>query len=178
MEEIWRDIKGYEGLYKVSNYGRFFGIKKKRIKTLSCGDKGYYYVELWKNNIRQTFRVNRVVYETFIGSIPYNYEVNHIDEDKSNNSVWNLNLLTAKDNANWGTRNERMIDTRNKNKSLNSEKAVLQYTKDGQFVAEYKSLIEAERQTKIKWTNISRVCRGVCGHKTAGGYIWKYKEVA
>lgn len=129
--EIWRDIKGYEGLYQVSNLGRIkricdsitIGIYGQIIvrhrNNIIKGFKGkrqndYWRVYLYKNGKRKKYTVHILVYTSFFGEIPDGYQVNHIDENKDNNSIFNLNLLTPKENCNWGTRNERIIKTKKK----------------------------------------------------------------
>lgn len=116
MKEIWRDIKGYEGLYKVSNYGRIKSLerkdclgrsKKEKILKLSEDKDGYLLITLHKNKKVKTFKVHRLVAETFVPN-PNNYPIiNHKDENKINNHVSNLEWCTVKYNNNYGTRNER-----------------------------------------------------------------------
>ena len=127
--EIWRDIKDYEGLYQVSNLGRIkricdsitigmYGqIIVRHRNNIIKGFKGkrqndYWRVYLYKNGSRKKHLVHVLVYETFFGDIPEGMQVNHKDENKDNNSAFNLNLLTPKENCNWGTRNERITKTK------------------------------------------------------------------
>lgn len=173
MEEIWRDIKGYEGLYQVSNLGNVKSLcynktkisKLLRIYKNSNNDSGYYRTSLNKNGIRKHFYVHRLVGEAFIPN-PNNLPcVNHIDEDKSNNCVENLEWCSIKYNVNYGTRNEKAAQY--------FRKPVLQYTKEGEFVKEWKSIKEAENSIGIR-TGISCCIRGKS--KTSGGFVWKLKE--
>lgn len=104
----------YEGLYEVSNFGRvrslcYRGYKRKVPKIL-CGlerKDGYLQIGLWKNRKYKTLRIHRLVVEAFIGPIPKGYEINHIDEDKKNNCLSNLEIVTRRQNMNHGTRNAR-----------------------------------------------------------------------
>lgn len=180
MDEIWLPLKGYEGLYAISNFGRLYSYPRHHCKGGFIGhlnkETGYIMTKVSKNGYKFACGLHYLVYTTFIGSVPKGYYVNHIDENKENNSVWNLNLLTPKENSDFGTRNERIIETRNKNKSYTSEKAVLQYTIDMELVAEYKSTMEAERKTGFDNANIGRCCNGK--QKQHKGYVWKWKEVA
>lgn len=177
--EIWVKIpiKKYENNYEISNCGRvkslprleknrcsFFMTKEKYLKPQKLS-KGYLGVRLYKHGEGETLKIHRLVYEAFIGKIPKDYDVNHIDEDKTNNAVWNLNLMTKEENNAYGTRNERIIKK--------CGKPVVQYTLDGEFVAEYATLKDAERKTNIKSSNIANVCNHK--NKTAGGYVWKWK---
>lgn len=176
MEEIWRPIYGFKDNYLVSNYGNVKSLNYNRTgkeKILKQFENTFGYMQVTLGKGKQPL-VAILVYETFVGPIPKGMQVNHIDENKHNNALWNLNLMTPKENSNWGTRSERMLETRNKNKGRWAEKTVLQYTIDGKFVNEYKSVAEAQRKTGIN--NISSCCLGKL--KSAGGYIWKYKEVA
>lgn len=128
-EEIWKDIKGYEGLYQVSNLGRVKRIgdsvtigmygqtivrhRNQIIKPFKGKRQNdYWRVTLCKDGIPKRFTIHHLVYMTFVGNIPDGMQVNHIDEDKDNNSVDNLNLMTAKENCNWGTRIERILITK------------------------------------------------------------------
>ena len=111
MEE-WKYIEGYEGLYQVSNYGRvrsLFYRKKNQVQLLKLRKvtKGYLQVALWKNRKRKDFMVHKLVAEAFIPN-PNNYpQINHKDEDKTNNCVENLEWCTNEYNHNYGTRNIR-----------------------------------------------------------------------
>lgn len=178
MEEIWKPIEGYGNSYEASNYGNVKSLNynktgKEQILKQFENTGGYMQVFLGKGNEPL---VSVLIYETFIGPIPKGMQVNHIDENKRNNAVWNLNLMTAKENANWGTRNDRMLKARNKTSERWAEKVVEQYTKDGQLVKEYKSVAEVVRVNNFSQGNISNCCNGKL--KSAYGYVWKYKEVA
>ena len=106
--EYWKDIKGYEGLYQVSNLGR---IRKENKIISPWTQLGYKIVVLWKNKKCKKFRVHRLVAEAFILN-PNNYtQVNHKDEDKSNNSVENLEWCTQKYNNSYGNRTLKMLET-------------------------------------------------------------------
>ncbi len=176
MLEIWRDVKGYEGLYQVSNLGRVRNSRTGKIIKPYKIKGGYLQLLLCKNGTVKHCLVHRLVAMTFPDLVdwtedakgkPFNVlQVNHKDEfDKANNCVDNLEWCTAKYNINYGTFQFR--------KAISKSKPVLQYTLDGQFVAEYPSAMEAERQTGISHTKICMVCQGK--RNKAGGYIWKYK---
>lgn len=166
-KEIFREIDGFPD-YEVSNLGRVCSFKGKYPKILkprknSCG---YLYVILYTGGkgVRKT--IHRLVAEAFVPNPENKPEVNHIDEDKKNNVAENLEWVTRRENNNHGTRNRRMAEAQGK--------AVVQYTTEGVFLAEYPSIKEAGRVTGINKSHICQVCRGK--EKTAGGYIWCYEE--
>ena len=117
---MWKSVKGYDGIYSVNEDGiikREEHIAKNkngymRIKERVCTQRrsyhGYMRVDLSKNGKAKRYYVHRIVYEAFMGNIPKGYEINHIDENKSNNNISNLELCTHIQNTNYGTRNERI----------------------------------------------------------------------
>ena len=168
IEEIWRDIKGFEGIYQVSNLGRvksFYRLKEKILKP-KLAHNGYCRVGLCKNSIGKFYMIHRLVWEAFNGQIPEGLQVNHINEIKSDNRLSNLNLMTPKENMNWGTGIERRAKKRSK--------VVLQFDLNDNLVKEYPSINQVERETGFAFQNIYACCKGK--RKTAYGYIWKYKE--
>ena len=168
MDEIWRDIDGYEGLYQVSNKGRVKSLKwgKERILKPHDNGIGYLRVALRKESSLKFIIIHRLVAQAFIPNLENKPQVNHKDENKKNNCVENLEWATAKENSNHGTRNERVGDSRSK--------PILQYSKSGEFIREWKSAAEVERVLRINNSDIIACCRGK--RKSAGGFVWKYKE--
>lgn len=118
-EEIWRPVVGYEGLYEVSSYGRVRSLD--RYDNRNCFRKGelmnffygcgYLKVVFSKNGIVKKYLVHRLVAQAFIPNPDNLPQVNHKDEDKTNNMVDNLEWCTAKYNINYGTSKERRIET-------------------------------------------------------------------
>lgn len=169
MEEIWKDIPGYEGKYQVSDMGNVKSVYRSIIRKQWQSDSGYMYVGLKQNGKQKQHRVNILVYESFIGPVPEGMHINHINEDKTDNRLENLNLMTPKQNANWGTRNDRISSAKINGKM---SKAIYQYSLDGQLVNKYPSAKEAARETGFDQGFISACARGE--HETAYGYIWRY----
>lgn len=178
--EIWKDVDGYEGLYKVSNLGNVMSCERY-VKTCGGGKRlvsesvlkpfmcpgGYLEINLWKNNKMKTTMIHRLVAKAFLEN-PNNFpEVNHKDENKKNNCVDNLEWCTPKYNANYGTRNQRMVEKK-------ETKSVFMMDKSGNIIKKFDSLGEATRQTGFDISAIIRVCKGK--QKTSMGYKWAYAE--
>lgn len=96
--EGWIDIPGYEESYKINNSGDVLGLKKGKVLNL-YDNKGYKTVYLYKNKVRKYYLVHRLVYTVFIGDIPKGYEIDHIDNNRANNSLDNLQLLSPRYNS-------------------------------------------------------------------------------
>jgi hypothetical protein len=178
-EEIWKDIKGYEGLYQVSNIGRVKSLThvtirkngsnlpiRERILKPSTDKDGYLQVVLYNSGKRKTIKVHRLVCEAFHENPENKSCVNHIDENKTNNEASNLEWSTVKENCNHGTRNTRSAKTKSK--------PVGQYTLDGKLIKLWQSAYEVQRQLGFAQGYISKAARGKV--KTAYGYVWKYVE--
>ena len=164
MFEIWKSIIGYEGLYEASNFGRIRSLNYKhtgetRILKLGKSTGGYLQVNLCKNGKVKMCLIHRLVFEAFNGKIPEGYDVNHINENKTDNRLENLNLMTRKENINYGTRTERC------------SKPVYQYTLDGVLVHVWPSTRECDRNG-FNQSNVAKCCRGE--RKSHKGYIWSY----
>lgn len=169
MEE-WRDIKGYEGLYQVSNYGRVKSLNYNKTNTEKIiGSIQNYSIVTLKGKRKY---VHRLVAEAFIPN-PNNYPcVNHKDECKTNNYAENLEWCDYKYNDNYGTRNDRIRNfARNR---VDQSKIVYQYTLDGKLIAIYQSTRECGRQG-FQQSNVQRCCNGE--HKQHKGYRWSYEPL-
>lgn len=174
MSEI-KDIPGYEGLYSVDENGNIYSLRNHIILKPNKNWKGYLQYSLCKNGKRQLFLGHRLVAMTFIPNPNGLPSINHIDENKENNSVSNLEWCTHSYNKKYSTYKltehyARLAELHRAHLS----KTVIQMDKSGRTIATFKSLKEAEEQTGINLKNISRVCNGF--RKTAGGYIWKYTK--
>ena len=172
-KEVWRDIEGYEGRYQVSSMGRVKSLKradswgrtvKERILKPNVVGGGYLIVALYAGGKPKKFLVHRLVCTAFHENPENKLDVNHINENKTDNRACNLEWITRKENCNHGTRNERS--------AKNRSKPVGQYTRDGELVKIWPSAIEVERQAGFNHGNIGKAANG--NRKTAHGFIWKY----
>ena len=184
MNEVWKGIKGYEGKYQISSFGRVKSLKDKygnyreKILKQKKDDLGYYRINLYKFYKSKTFLVHRLVAEAFIEN-PNNYkEVNHRDENPSNNKVDNLEWCTAEYNVNYGTRNKRVSEKmKGRYKGSNHPKArKVQCVTTGK---KFSCIKEAAEYYSINRKCISDCCRGK--QKSAGKHpitgeklVWKY----
>lgn len=115
MEELWKDIPGYEGIYQVSNFGK---VRNNKLKVLTGSQRygGYTYVFLTKNSISKSFTIHYLVMLTFVGEKENNdIQINHKDEDPSNNRLDNLEYVTCQENCNYGNRIQRINQTKSQN---------------------------------------------------------------
>lgn len=165
---MFRDFTKYE----VFDDGRIWSYSHNKWLKPTPNRKGYLRICLYDNDgNKKSYRHHRVVYESCSQApIPEGFDVNHIDEDKTNNHMSNLNLMTHKENCNFGTRNERAAKVRINH--LVMSKQVEQYDKDGNLIQVWPSIIEIERQLGYCNGHISECCRGKL--KTYKGFIWKY----
>lgn len=187
MTEEWRDVVGYEGLYKVSNKGNVkivdrYDVRKDRwgnnikyhvkskIKKTCLNNKGYCMISLTKNNKTKTFLVHRLVAQMFVDN-PNNYtEVNHIDENKENNECNNLQWCDRKYNNNYGKQDKECRRVTSKWRM----KKVKQFDLNGNLINTFDGIRIAEEKTNIDNRNIIKCCKNKV--KTSGGYVWKYYE--
>lgn len=175
--ETWKNIKGYEGLYQVSNMGRVKSLERKvrhgrgieltikeRILKPGMDRGGYLRVGLCAGGKQKTLKVHRLVCQAFHENPDNKPHVNHLNEDKTDNRACNLEWSTAKENMNHGTHNERVAKARSK--------PVGQYTLDGELVKIWQSPCEAGKQIGLSDSHVSEVANGK--RKTAYGFIWRY----
>lgn len=160
MEE-WKDIKGYEGLYIISNKGRIAKVLHPKINK-----DGYCEQGLVKDKIKKGKRIHRLVAETFIPNPDNLPEVNHKDENKANNCVDNLEWCTHKYNTNHGTRIERISEAQRNRKDRSKPVMCIETG------IVYPSINEASRKTSANRQTIADVCNKKL--KTAGGYHWEF----
>lgn len=185
MKEIWKDVKGYEGLYQVSNLGRVksldayvnVGIKNVK-KALRKGKYlkatvnrcGYFIVELSKNGTRKTTTIHRLVASAFIDN-PHNKPcVNHIDGNKQNNYISNLEWCTHSENIKHAFDNGLKVCKYGK--EHHNHKIINQYDLNNNFIKKWYGFHEINRELGFDYRNIWACCNGK--QPTAYGYIWRY----
>lgn len=184
MEEVWKDIEGYEGKYQVSNLGRVRSLDRQELvmchgvlATMSLKGKvlkpsiicGYYHVALLDHQRRKTTKVHRLVAKAFVPGYFEGAEVNHIDENKLNNVPSNLEWCTRRYNHMYGTRTERATAH-----CRAIRRGVVQMDLDGNDIQPFNSIRHAEKVTGIPCASIYNACVGKA--KTAKGYRWRYAQ--
>ena len=175
MQEIWKDIKGYEGYYQISSFGRvrsldrFDGFKNNiKGKLIKCflSKTGYVRVSLSKNQKYKKFQVHRLVAQAFIENKNNFSQVNHIDEKRDNNNVNNLEWCSAKYNSNYGNRPKRISKIKSKPVISISGSGLMRY---------FKSARKASEVLGVEFKNISAVANGKRNH--TGGYRFMFYEL-
>lgn len=173
MNEEWKIIDGFER-YQVSNLGRvksYAQNKSGRFLTLSTDHKGYKVVSLYDNNgNRKTIKVHRLVATAFLFNPNNLPEVNHKDENKTNNCVNNLEWCTCEYNILYGTKIERTAESNRC--CITTSKKVYSIDSNGN-VEHFDSIGEASRVTGLAHNNIVRALKGRC--KTCGRKKWYYE---
>ena len=167
MEEKWKQIviDGIEYDYLISSHGRVFSLKRQKIKRQVKKGNDYLYVNLHKDGISRNFRVHRLVAIHFIpNDDEEKTEVNHIDENKENNHVENLEWCTREYNMKHGTIQQRITDSTRKTCAKR-----VRCVETGQ---EFESVGEACKQCGLKIANLSACLHGK--RKTTGGYHWEF----
>lgn len=189
--EMWKDIPNYEGIYQVSNMGRFCSltrtiidtkgrksIKKATMLKTSFDKDGYIVVALYKYGKVKLCKAHRLVAQAFIPNECDKPCVNHRNGVKCDNRVENLEWCTFKENNLHKFRTLKRNPARpmlgKKGKDNPHSKIVLQIN-NNEIIAEFYGVMEAARQTGLKSYSIYQVCQHKM--KSTGGYNWKYKEV-
>lgn len=182
MQEIWKDIENYEGLYQVSNLGKVKNVKTQKIlkNYTSKQDRGYLKVSLYSNSKAKNFKIHRLVAKAFIPN-QYNYpQVNHIDGNKQNNCVKNLEWCNNSHNMKEAYKLGLVKPTHSgcfkKGEHKKQEIPINQFDLNGNFVKTWPSFTKAEKFFRPNSKSISTNIYGVLTNrqKTAYGYIWKY----
>lgn len=179
MDETWKDIKDYEGLYQVSNLDNVRSLERvvthkttgsrtirEKILKLNNDNNGYFYVSLSKDGKKKNFKIHRLVAEAFIPNPENLPQVNHIDENKSNNKITNLEWSTSLSNLN----HSRVIEKGN----LARKRRIIQKSFDGNIIETYSSITEAVKALGLNnHSLISMCCLGK--RRSAYNYFWEYE---
>lgn len=180
--EIWKDVKGYEGLYQVSNEGNVRSLNYNHTGTIhilspSSHRRGYQCLNLYKDGKREMKLVHRLVGEAFIDNPENLPQINHKDENPKNNKVENLEYCTQAYNNTYGGRLLRAGNSiakalKGRIPKHTPPKKVYQYTLDGQLVKIWESTAECTRN------GYYHVCDCCNGKRTQNkGYRWSYEPL-
>lgn len=188
--EIWKDVQNFEGLYQVSNFGRvrsldrkkwggkvFYTLKGRILKPILDGKGNYLQICFHKDGKTYHKQIHQLVAGEFLEN-PNNYPcINHKNEIKTDNRAENLEWCSYSYNALYGNARYKSIRLRTEREKVNGEKAILMYSKDGEFIRRFRSCYEAERELKnTTRVNIRRACKNFAKGHTAGGYKFKYER--
>ena len=179
IKEVYKYIKGYDGKYKVSNFGNVMSMnyqntRKPRVLVPVKHHLGYLLVHLGQGKIKM---IHSLVAEAFIPNPEGKKFVNHIDGNKQNNNVKNLEWVTSKENMNHAIRTGLRNPHKNNHPFSKDNPAsvpVLQYTKDGTFVKRWDCISDAARAFGCKPCSISNNIAG--RSKSRKGFVWKHEE--
>lgn len=187
MEEIWKDVEGFEGLYQISSRGRlksFKQYKEGKILRLTNKKGGYFsFVLQGIGHARRSVRIHRLVATAFIPNPDNLPQVNHIDGNKQNNAVENLEWCTASENHRHALKQKpEILQGMIRYNKYNRPRTVIQFSKYGRPICRFLSAKEAQLQTGICARNILQVANRTpfnpkgFTRKTAGGYIWRFAD--
>ena len=175
MDEVWKDIYytdvfsgeiiDYRGLYKINNNGYVYNVLKNKLISISKDKDGYEFVHLRKDGKDKVMKIHRLVAYMFVknDNPKEKTQINHIDENKSNNNMSNLEWCTIKYNNKYGTR-----------KNGTHVKKINMFTKDGTYIITFNSLTEASTLFNKNKSNLSTHLKGK--QKTFSGFIFKYVD--
>lgn len=181
MEEIWKDIPLYEGVYQASNLGRIKSVErvalknyrgnrivKERIMLGTVNRDGYLKVHFKHNDINKGYFIHRLIAQTFIPNPLNKPQVNHKDGNKLNNSVNNLEWVTNLENQ------QHAVRMGLKSHKTVNNKSIEKYDMCDNFIECYNSLTLASKVNKISIGNLSSCCNGK--RNSAGGFKWRFKN--
>lgn len=182
MEEIWKDIPNFDGLYMASNLGKIKRLPRKiwngksfylTKETITYGrktPKGYMSIEISKPNDdkRYLFQVHRLIALSFIDNPKNLPQINHINGVKDDNRLENLEWCDRKYNNNYGTHNSNIAKSHSK--------PIIQYTLNGEFVREWESATVASRELEFPQSAINWCCLKKKKFNSCKGFLWKYKD--
>lgn len=197
MDEIWKDIEGYEGCYRISSIGRVKSLERtvrchknaNGIDTVKTLEKmflkpmirrgGYFFVQLSKNGVKTSFSIHRLVISAFTPNVDNKPQINHINGIKTDNRIENLEWCTSLENQMHAIRTGLKIPSGKGRYGYDSlaGKEIFQYDKDFIFIAQYGSLSEANRTTGVNIGNMAQCAKLNKKYSHAGGFIWRYEQI-
>lgn len=163
-EEIWKPIQGFEGLYAVSSKGRVMNLKSGKVMKNNINPNGYAFVALYKgdNTKPKAVTVHKLVATAFIENTDNLPEVNHIDENKINNDVTNLEWVSASQNQ--------------RHSAHTKSCRINQLTLDGEFIRTWESSEQIKRELGFNQGNIIQCCKRNKNYSHVGGFKWQYAD--
>lgn len=173
MTLVWKDIIGYEGKYQVNNYGQVKSLKSGRILKQYLNKYGYYQVTLSKDNKAKLYRVHRLVAMSFLKSINNKTQVNHINGNKKDNRLENLEWCNSSENLKHAYKNGLQKPKKGKDNVLS--KKTYQYDTNLNLIKEWDSVADIVRELNITKQQISACCLGKT--KTTRGFIFTYSPL-
>lgn len=180
-QEVWKDIKGFEGLYQVSNLERLKSFKKYPLGYVLASKNQYgdylRYV-LKKEDCNKTVLVHRLVYETFVGDIPPKHDIDHIDSNRQNNKLSNLQCLDKKSHVAKTIEHNPNCLQGMINRNKHEQDGIIQFSLAGRFISMFSNAKEASIQTGVCARNILQVAKGTeykpgKVRSQAGGFKWE-----
>ena len=164
-----KNIEGYDGMYQVSECGKVYSQIKELKQTLN---KGYLYLNLKNNGIQKFCSVHRLVALNFIANPQNKPQVNHIDGNKQNNNVSNLEWATAKENTNHAYDTGLQIQKKGSESKLS--KSVVQLDLQNNVIKIWDCMMDVQRELGFNLAHIVGCCKLKVGRKTAYGFKWRY----
>lgn len=175
QKEVWKDIPEYEGLYQVSNLGNVMSLSrdklsrnrngffkfttKEKLLKLFIDDKGYYMVKLYNKSIKKTLKVHKLVAITFLNHKPNGYVlvIDHIDNNKTNNKLENLQIITQRENASKDRKGTSKYTGVSWNKIHNKWESYITINKKRKFLGYYVNELEASEVYKNKVNELKKI---------------------
>ena len=175
IQEIWKDIENYKGLYQVSSQGRVKSLNykhtgKEKVLKSNKNKNGYLQIYLCKDEKVKSFLIHRLVSQAFIPNPENKPSIDHINTIRDDNRVENLRWVTHKENMNNPLSIKKVKGINNYN-----AKPILQFTLDGELIKKWSCAKDAERELGFNNGHISSCCSGK--RKTTNGYIWRYYDL-
>lgn len=177
-QEIWKDVVGYEGLYEISNLGSIRNFKTKAIKKTIICKNGYRRVSVSKNCHHKIKCMHRIIAEAFIPNPENKPQVNHKNGIRTDNSIENLEWMTAKENIRHSYSRLNKLASHAKGVDCDRSKNIYQYTVLGEFVKMHFGLSEASLCSGISKSLIFFCCSSDHYNVTGGGFVWSYDELS